>query len=218
MHDVDVAPAAPVASGGGAATVRAHDQVKNTQATRPGRLGFAHLRRATLVVIVLALVTVLTSTVLVRHVVDDSERRQLHQRTREASVVLQSLVDTIENPMRTAAVVLHATNANPGFFEALARPVTGPDDTIAAAALLKIDGTGGSAAPVVVAHTGTRLALTATPPAGGLGKVNGKLTLVDLLQSKVGHRLGLVLGAPAMPAGYALYAEAQFPMPGVSLR
>ncbi|MDQ1519449.1 MAG: hypothetical protein QOI55_522, partial [Actinomycetota bacterium] len=41
---------------------------------------------------------------------------------------------------------------------------------------------------------------------------------VDLLQSKVGHRLGLVLGAPAMPAGYALYAEAQFPMPGVSLR
>jgi signal transduction histidine kinase len=58
----------------------------------------------------------------------------------------------------------------------------------------------------------------AAPSARELGRVNGDLTLVDLLGSPMGRRLGVLLGAPAAPDGYAVYAEVRFPIPGVSLR
>ncbi|MCU1427698.1 MAG: hypothetical protein JWL83_1698 [Actinomycetia bacterium] len=214
MQHVDVTEV-PASEPGGA-TVRPPTLDTGSTPTHPRRRTFIGLRRVTLVVITLALITVVSTTVLIGHVVADSEHRQLQQRAREASVVLQSLVDRLESPMRTAAVVMRGIGASDQIFQRLAGPVSGPGKTVAAAALLRLDPPRG--APRVVAHTGGALALSTAPAASGLGTVNGHLTLVNLLQSRLGHRLGLVLGPPAMPDGYAVYAEVQFPIPGVSLR
>jgi signal transduction histidine kinase len=176
------------------------------------------LRRATVIVLVGALVATFVSAGLTHRVVSDAERRQLQTRVREASLVFQALIDNFVVPMQTAATVMRATGASAGAFETLARPAVGAGKSAVGAALLHV-GAGASAAhPVVVSRVGEPLALDAGGRTRNLGVVNGQLTVVDLLSSPVGRRIGLLLGPPAMPADYAVYAEVQFPLPGVTLR
>jgi signal transduction histidine kinase len=169
--------------------------------------------------IVLALLATSSVALLVRHVVAAGEQRQLEQRTREASVVLQSLVGNFDNPMRTVGVVLRGLGPEPAVFEELAGDHVGPDQVASSAALVRLPAS--LDAPIdVVVSTGEPLALTAggAPRLRDLGPVNDQLTLVDRLNSRTGDRLGLLLGPPATPDDHAVYAELQFPVPGVTLR
>jgi signal transduction histidine kinase len=169
----------------------------------------------TYVVIALAMTLTLVTALLIHHVNDDTEHRQLHQRTREAALVLQSLIGTIESPMHTAALVLNVTGANDGIFRTLAGSSTGKGEFAVGAALLRV---AGRSSPQVVSHVGEPLALTASGPQRDVGPVNDQITLVDQLQSPLGRRLGIVLGTSGSAKGYALYVEVQFPIPGVDLR
>ncbi len=168
------------------------------------------LRRVTYVVTAIATALTLVTALLIRHVNEDSERRQLRQRTHEASLVLESLIGTIEGPMRFSAQALNALGPNEELFELLAEPVTGEDSLAAGAAILQVRAPASTTNPRVVVRAGAPLALTAPGARRALGPVNDEITLLNFLQSSVGRRMGVLLALSGKADGYALYVEMQF--------
>jgi signal transduction histidine kinase len=173
------------------------------------------LRRLSVLVLVLGLLTTAATTIWLQHVVNDSEQRALDQRAREATLVLDSVVADYQQPMEAGSAVLKVTGPNPTAFSLLASPLVGPGKLALSAALLRVTTPGRiTSPPVVTARVGAPLALTAAPGTV-VEPLNGDFTLVNLLHSNLGRRVGIVLGAPTMPAGYALYVEVPFPLPEV---
>jgi signal transduction histidine kinase len=178
---------------------------------RVGRRTPIGLHRASVVVLIGGLMTTVVTTVLLQHLVEETEDRQLAQRGREAALVVEAFVSNYETPLETGAAVLHVIGPDPTTFTLLARSVVGRGNTAVAAALIRTS----AGAPIVspgqvVARVGAPLAFSAAPGTS-IAPVNGQLTLVNIYSS-VGHRLGAELGPPAMPAGHALYAEVPFPV------
>jgi signal transduction histidine kinase len=183
---------------------------------RPSRLQVGRrtpigLHRASVAVLILGLTTAVVTTVLLQHAVADTEAKQLAERGREAALVVEAFVANYEAPLQTGAAVLHQIGPDPAAFTLLAQSVVGHGNTAVAAALMRVPATGSIASPgQIVARVGAPLAFSAAPGTA-IAPVNGDLTLVNIYSS-AGHRLGAAVGPPAMPAGYALYAESPFPL------
>jgi signal transduction histidine kinase len=218
LHQVDVAArperVAPIAD-----DITSPREGETSRRSSPrGSTTWLGLRRATYVVVALAMTLTLVTALLIRHVNADSERRQLHQRTHEASVVLESLIGTIEGPMQIGGQAFDALGPQQQVFDLLAENATGKDQIVAGAAIVQVAPPASAANPRIFMRTSGPLALAAPGAAPAIGRVRGDdITLIDLLQSPVGQRLGVALPLSKNAAGYVLYVEMQFPMPGVRL-
>jgi signal transduction histidine kinase len=217
LHQVDVAArpdrVAPIADD----IVSPREGDPSRRSSPRGSRTWLGLRRATYVVVVLAMTLTLVTALLIRHVNADNERRQLHQRTHEASLVLDSLIGNIESPMQLGAKAFNWFGVSNQVFDALTANVTGRDQMVAGAAIVELAPPARPGNPRIEMSTDEPLALAAPGASRAVGRVKDAIKLVNLLQSPVGQRLGVLLPLSDHAKGYALYVEMQFPIRGEQL-
>jgi hypothetical protein len=180
LHQVDVAArperVAPIAD-----DITSPREGETSRRSSPrGSTTWLGLRRATYVVVALAMTLTLVTALLIRHVNADSERRQLHQRTHEASVVLESLIGTIEGPMQIGGQAFDALGPQQQVFDLLAENATGKDQIVAGAAIVQVAPPASAANPRIFMRTSGPLALAAPGAARAIGRVRGDLLVADV--------------------------------------
>jgi signal transduction histidine kinase len=161
-------------------------------------------------VLIVVMSAAVGSAFLAQGVVDDQERRLLHERTGEVASLYNIAVQSVQASLGSAAAVASATDANPQSFATYAQRLLvskANPGGYAAVALVKTS----ASSPRLVAAVGkgvtaARLsesavsrALTRTTPGGFLS--------TPVLGSGSNLRIGFVLGPPASPPGFAVYVE-----------
>ncbi len=146
----------------------------------------------------------IASGALYRH----NERRLLHLRVRELSLVLSSATQSVQTPLASAAALADATDGDPARFRALMAPSVGPGRQFAALTLWPL-GTGATHPRVVLGRTAAAPAANAAR-VRALARKPGVLNLVGML---AGARpaLGFEYALGSGPGSYAVFAESPLP-------
>ena len=144
----------------------------------------------------------------------NNEDRLLRQRTREAGALLTVALPSVEAPLGAAALTAETTNADPGPFTRLLKPLVGARPRpFVSASIWSVDAGEGDPRPLVVYGDQPRLA--SAPPAEiraflARSTSTPKLSVIDFLQSGR-PRLGYSMAVTDEPARYVVYAEAELP-------
>jgi serine phosphatase RsbU (regulator of sigma subunit) len=146
----------------------------------------------------------IASAALYRH----NERRLLHLRVRELSLVLGSATQSVQTPLASAAALADATHGDPARFRALMAPSVGAGRQFAALTLWPL-GTG-AARPRVVLGKPTATTVASAARLRALARKPGVLNLVGMLGG--GHpALGFEYALGSGRGSYAVVAESPLP-------
>jgi serine phosphatase RsbU (regulator of sigma subunit) len=141
-----------------------------------------------------------------------NERRLLHLRLRELSLVLADTVPSLEQPLASAAELAVATNGSAQEFRAFMAPYVGHGHQFASASLWRLDGP----RPRQIALVGSAQVVGSQPRAAAelLARAPhpGVLNLIGLLGSpRPGLGFELTVTAPSRTRRFGVYAENPLP-------
>ncbi len=180
---------------------------------RPMRVG-RRLNRTCAAIAVVAVAAAVGLASLTLGLNARDSHRLLQLQANDASVSVTSLLTQIKSSMASIGAVAAATGATP----ASLRQVVGQESAMVAFASVAVLRTGHGPAPAVTAVRGSPAVVGDT---GGLSpygqqvdsrlRTGAGLQVLGFVGRGAGRTLALLMGAPAVPSGYGVYAELPLP-------
>ncbi|HUC36904.1 MAG TPA: ATP-binding protein [Acidimicrobiales bacterium] len=173
------------------------------------RMGFSRLALA---VLVLAVAVAVGLFAFSRDLNQRDARRLLSFQASDARTSVTSLLAEIESDLSSVGSVAGATDASPGALDKLVTEI--PSLSIfTTLTVVHTPASGGSALIAVRGNPGSPLGALSGASDDVLAKVESSrgIEVITFLGHGAGRRLALSVGAPAIPAGYSIYAEVPLP-------
>jgi hypothetical protein len=166
--------------------------------------------RPALAVLVAGIIVTGTLTAVALALYNRNEDRLLGLRARQLGLVLSTAVGSTQTPLASAAALADATNGNVAQLRLLLAPEVGPGKRFISAFLWPLD----AARPHPIALLGAPSVLAGTPrgAAAFFASVRrNQLSVIGILHSAHGLRLGYGYSAANEPQDFAVYAESALP-------